>query len=206
MVIEQPYGGPKITKDGVTVAKAIEFKDKFQNVGASLVKQVRTELCSVGLSSVHVLLPQLGSWVSSRSLDVRGHLLLAAVWGMGVRVGRGATAGIGVLPLPDAACSTDEACSTWQLHWCGRGPSVAVPWCCPWATDCRRRCRVRLPGASIELVCGCVLQVASATNDVAGDGTTTATVLTRAILVEGCKSVAAGECGWHQCAPQLAPD
>jgi chaperonin GroEL (HSP60 family) len=34
--------------------------------------------------------------------------------------------------------------------------------------------------------------VASATNDVAGDGTTTATVLTRAILVEGCKSVAAG--------------
>ena len=40
MVIEQAYGGPKITKDGVTVAKAIEFKDHFQNVGAALVKQV----------------------------------------------------------------------------------------------------------------------------------------------------------------------
>ncbi len=40
VVIEQAYGAPKITKDGVTVAKAIEFKDKFQNVGASLVKQV----------------------------------------------------------------------------------------------------------------------------------------------------------------------
>lgn len=40
VVIEQTYGAPKITKDGVTVAKAIEFKDKFQNVGASLVKQV----------------------------------------------------------------------------------------------------------------------------------------------------------------------
>merc|ERR1719261_2428447 len=37
-----------------------------------------------------------------------------------------------------------------------------------------------------------VKQVASATNDVAGDGTTTATVLTRAIFAEGCKSVAAG--------------
>ncbi|KAI3426416.1 hypothetical protein D9Q98_008785 [Chlorella vulgaris] len=73
VVIEQSYGAPKITKDGVTVAKAIEFKDRLHNVGASLVKQV-----------------------------------------------------------------------------------------------------------------------ASATNDVAGDGTTTATVLTRAILVEGCKSVAAG--------------
>ncbi len=40
VVIEQAYGGPKITKDGVTVAKAIEFKDHFQNVGAALVKQV----------------------------------------------------------------------------------------------------------------------------------------------------------------------
>ena len=42
MVIEQPYGGPKITKDGVTVAKALEFSDKFHNIGANLVKQVAT--------------------------------------------------------------------------------------------------------------------------------------------------------------------
>jgi chaperonin GroEL len=39
-MIEQAYGGPKITKDGVTVAKAIELKDRFENMGASLVKQV----------------------------------------------------------------------------------------------------------------------------------------------------------------------
>ena len=39
-MIEQSYGAPKITKDGVTVAKAIEFKDRYRNVGASLVKQV----------------------------------------------------------------------------------------------------------------------------------------------------------------------
>ena len=38
MVIEQSWGGPKITKDGVTVAKAIDFKDKFQNLGAKLVQ------------------------------------------------------------------------------------------------------------------------------------------------------------------------
>merc|ERR1719253_1223777 len=73
VVIEQSFGAPKITKDGVTVAKAIEFADKQQNIGAQLVRQV-----------------------------------------------------------------------------------------------------------------------ASKTNDVAGDGTTTATVLTRAIFAEGCKSVAAG--------------
>eukprot|EP00850_Spirogloea_muscicola_P026156 SM005836S18609 [mRNA] locus=s5836:70:636:- [translate_table: standard] len=40
VVIEQSFGSPKITKDGVTVAKAIEFKDRLKNVGASLVKQV----------------------------------------------------------------------------------------------------------------------------------------------------------------------
>ena len=40
MSIEQAYGSPKITKDGVTVAKAIEFENRYQNVGASLVKQV----------------------------------------------------------------------------------------------------------------------------------------------------------------------
>ncbi|XP_038720329.1 chaperonin CPN60-2, mitochondrial [Tripterygium wilfordii] len=40
VVIEQSYGAPKVTKDGVTVAKSIEFKDRVKNIGASLVKQV----------------------------------------------------------------------------------------------------------------------------------------------------------------------
>ena len=40
VVIEQSFGAPKITKDGVTVAKAIEFADKQQNIGAQLVRQV----------------------------------------------------------------------------------------------------------------------------------------------------------------------
>merc|ERR1712216_1002829 len=40
VVIEQQYGPPKITKDGVTVAKNIEFKDRMMNLGANLVKQV----------------------------------------------------------------------------------------------------------------------------------------------------------------------
>lgn len=39
-VLEQSWGAPKITKDGVTVAKHIEFKDRFQNMGAQLVRQV----------------------------------------------------------------------------------------------------------------------------------------------------------------------
>eukprot|EP00923_Selenidium_pygospionis_P007279 GHVN01012474.1.p1 GENE.GHVN01012474.1~~GHVN01012474.1.p1 ORF type:complete len:498 (+),score=76.63 GHVN01012474.1:65-1558(+) len=40
VVIDQSFGSPKITKDGVTVAKAIEFENKMMNLGASLVKQV----------------------------------------------------------------------------------------------------------------------------------------------------------------------
>ncbi|CBI33329.3 hypothetical protein VitviT2T_006879 [Vitis vinifera] len=40
VVLEQSFGAPKVTKDGVTVAKSIEFKDRIKNVGASLVKQV----------------------------------------------------------------------------------------------------------------------------------------------------------------------
>lgn len=40
MIIETNSGTPKITKDGVTVAKSIKFKDKSKNVGADLVKEV----------------------------------------------------------------------------------------------------------------------------------------------------------------------
>lgn len=40
VLIDSGYGSVKITKDGVTVAKAIEFSDKFANMGASLVKSV----------------------------------------------------------------------------------------------------------------------------------------------------------------------
>ena len=40
VILEQSFGSPKVTKDGVTVAKSIEFKDRVKNMGASLVKQV----------------------------------------------------------------------------------------------------------------------------------------------------------------------
>jgi len=40
VVIERSYGGPAVTKDGVTVAKEIELQDKLQNMGAQMVKEV----------------------------------------------------------------------------------------------------------------------------------------------------------------------
>lgn len=42
-VLEQSFGPPKITKDGVTVAKHIEFEDKYENMGAMLVRQVASK-------------------------------------------------------------------------------------------------------------------------------------------------------------------
>ena len=40
VVIEKSYGSPTITKDGVTVAKEIELEDKFENLGAEIIKEV----------------------------------------------------------------------------------------------------------------------------------------------------------------------
>lgn len=43
VVIEKSFGSPQITKDGVTVAKNIEFKDKHMNLGAQLVRSVAND-------------------------------------------------------------------------------------------------------------------------------------------------------------------
>src|ERR1700682_2779202 len=43
VVIEKSYGAPRITKDGVTVAKEIELADKFENLGAQLVREVASK-------------------------------------------------------------------------------------------------------------------------------------------------------------------
>ena len=43
VVIEKSFGGPAVTKDGVTVAKEIELKDKLQNMGAQMVKEVASK-------------------------------------------------------------------------------------------------------------------------------------------------------------------
>ncbi|HQL70276.1 MAG TPA: chaperonin GroEL [Bacteroidales bacterium] len=43
VVIEKKYGAPQVTKDGVTVAKEVELKDPFENMGAQLVKEVASK-------------------------------------------------------------------------------------------------------------------------------------------------------------------
>jgi hypothetical protein len=47
VVIEKSFGAPTITKDGVTVAKEIELEDKFENMGAQMVKEVASKTSDV---------------------------------------------------------------------------------------------------------------------------------------------------------------
>src|SRR5260370_3051034 len=43
VVIDKSFGAPRITKDGVTVAKEIELGDKFENMGAQMVREVASK-------------------------------------------------------------------------------------------------------------------------------------------------------------------
>ena len=47
VVLEKSFGAPVVTKDGVTVAKEIELPNKFQNIGAQMVKEVASKTSDV---------------------------------------------------------------------------------------------------------------------------------------------------------------
>jgi len=58
VVIEKSFGAPRITKDGVTVAKEIELKDKFENMGAQMLREVASktnDLAGDGTTTATVL-------------------------------------------------------------------------------------------------------------------------------------------------------
>ena len=47
VVLDKSFGAPRITKDGVTVAKDIELEDKFENMGAQMLKEVASKTSEV---------------------------------------------------------------------------------------------------------------------------------------------------------------
>src|ERR1700759_1904775 len=62
LVIEKSFGAPRITKDGVTVAKEIELEDKFENMGAQMVREVAqktNDLAGDGTTTATVLAPAI---------------------------------------------------------------------------------------------------------------------------------------------------
>jgi len=62
VALEKSYGGPTITNDGVSIAKEISFKDRFENMGAEIVKEVATktnDIAGDGTTTTVVLLQAL---------------------------------------------------------------------------------------------------------------------------------------------------
>ena len=47
VILDKSYGAPRITKDGVTVAKEIELEDKFENMGAQMVREVASKTSDI---------------------------------------------------------------------------------------------------------------------------------------------------------------
>jgi chaperonin GroEL len=47
VIIEKSFGSPTVTKDGVSVAKEVEFEDRFENMGAQMVKEVASKTSDV---------------------------------------------------------------------------------------------------------------------------------------------------------------
>ena len=58
VILDKSFGAPRVTKDGVSVAKEIELKDKFENMGAQMVKEVMM-LLEMGLQLLLFWLRQL---------------------------------------------------------------------------------------------------------------------------------------------------
>ena len=72
VVIDKSFGAPRTTKDGVTVAKEIELKDKFENMGAQMVREVASktnDIAGDGTTTATVL---------AQSIVREGHKAVAA--------------------------------------------------------------------------------------------------------------------------------
>src|SRR3970282_1043532 len=74
VVLDRSFGAPNVTKDGVTVAKEIELEDKFENMGAQMVKEVASKTSDVagdGTTTATVLARQI--FAEGVKMVVAGH-------------------------------------------------------------------------------------------------------------------------------------
>jgi len=105
VVIERSYGGPAITKDGVTVAKEIELKDKLQNMGAQMVKEVASRTAEVagdGTTTATVLAQAIVK--EGMKYVTSGHNPMDLKRG----IDRATTAAVDALSAISKPCETDE--------------------------------------------------------------------------------------------------
>ena len=74
VVLDKSFGAPNVTKDGVTVAKEVELEDKFENMGAQMVKEVASKTSDVagdGTTTATVLARQI--YAEGVKLVAAGH-------------------------------------------------------------------------------------------------------------------------------------
>ncbi|HEY2028276.1 MAG TPA: TCP-1/cpn60 chaperonin family protein, partial [Myxococcales bacterium] len=157
VVLEKSFGSPTITKDGVTVAKEIDLSDRFQNMGAQMVREVATKTSDIA-----------GDGTTTATV------LAAAIYNEGMRL---VAAGHNPMSLKrgiDAAVS------------------AIVEELKKISTKTQGKKEIDLSDRFQNMGAQMVREVATKTSDIAGDGTTTATVLAEAIYREGLKQIAAG--------------
>src|SRR5687768_16109127 len=78
VVLDRSWGSPTVTKDGVSVAKEIELKDKFENMGAQMVKEVASKTSDVagdGTTTATVLAQAIRSEEHTSELQSRLQLV-----------------------------------------------------------------------------------------------------------------------------------
>ena len=105
VVIERSFGGPAITKDGVTVAKEIELQDKLQNMGAQMVKEVASKTADNagdGTTTATVLAQAIVK--EGMKYVTSGHNPMDLKRG----IDRAATAAVEALGKISKPCETDE--------------------------------------------------------------------------------------------------
>lgn len=82
VVLDESFGPPRISKDGVTVAKEVELPDQFENVGAQLLKQVAlrtSELAGNGTTRLRYLHRRSSGRAPRRSLPASTRWISSAV-------------------------------------------------------------------------------------------------------------------------------
>ena len=103
VILDKSFGAPKVTKDGVTVAKEIELKDKFENMGAQMVKEVASKTADVagdGTTTATVL---------AQAMIREGHKAIAAGYNpMDLKRGIEATVKAATLELQNLARPCDD--------------------------------------------------------------------------------------------------
>ncbi len=82
VIIDKSFGGPSVTKDGVTVSKEVELEDPFENMGAKLVNEVASKTSDVagdGTTTATVLARSIFREGARNVVFVRGEFVLLTV-------------------------------------------------------------------------------------------------------------------------------